>query len=292
MATSTQLTSAGLRRVANAACTGSALDLGATVIGWRPQSEREVLFLSRDAHVATGDEIHGGVPLCAPWFGHGRDDAEVPHPHGLVRWVPWRLVEQRESEGSTSLVWELSGSEIAHLPGAANYPSDIQFRYEVRFAEVLTCTLRTGSPSTSFVLDQVFHSYFSVSRIEDVVISGLGGRYRDYTEDAAWHDSSGELRITGHTDRIYDGADVIRIRDAERELMVRSDGASSTVVWNPGPEGAQSLIGWAAEEWETMVCVEVGNVQHNAVTVPAGGTHTLSMTIELHRCSESTREGL
>ncbi len=280
MATSTQLTSAELRPVANTACTGSALDLGATVIGWKPGGGSDVLFLSRDALVGEGDEIHGGIPICAPWFGHGRDDVEVPRPHGLVRWVPWRLVEERASDASTTLVWELTGAQTAHLPGASGYPSDIWFRYVAQFAETLTCTLTVGSPSTPFVLDQIFHSYFSVSGVDDVTISGLEGyRYRDYTDGATWHDSEGELRITGHTDRIYDGTGVLSIRDATRVLTMRSTGASSTVVWNPGPEGAQSLTGWAADEWNTMVCVEVGNVQHHAVTVPAGGSHTLTMEV-------------
>lgn len=280
MATSTQLTSAGLRTIANTACTGSALDLGATVTGWKPRGGPDVLFLSRDALVGEGDEIHGGIPICAPWFGHGRDDVVVAHPHGLVRWVPWRLVEERESEASTTLVWELTGAETAHLPGSLDYPPDIRFRYEALFAETLTCTLTVGSPSTSFVLDEAFHCYFSVSGIHDVTISGLEGhRYRDYTDGATWHDSDGELRITGHTDRIYDGAPTVAIRDANRVLTLRTTGASSTVVWNPGPEGAQTLTGWAADEWKAMVCVEFGNVQHRAVTVPAGGAHILSMEV-------------
>ncbi len=280
MATPSELSSAGLRPVANKACTGSALDLGATVTGWKPRGGPEVLFLSRDALVCEGDEIHGGVPICAPWFGRGRDDVEVPHPHGLVRWVPWRLAEERTSEAATTLVWELAGPEVAHLPGAENYPSDIWFRHEATFAETLTIALTIGSPSTSFVLDEALHTYFSVSGIHDVTIFGLGNtRYRDYTDSATWHHSDEELHIPGHTDRIYDGAGTVTIRDATRTLTLRASAASNTVVWNPGPAGAQTLTGWASDEWETMVCVETGNVQHNAVTVPAGGSHTLTLEI-------------
>lgn len=279
MASTTQLTSAGLRHISTTACTGSALDLGATVTGWKPRGGAEVLFLSGDALVGEGDEIHGGIPICAPWFGHGRDDVDVPRPHGLARWVPWRLVEQRSSEEATTLVWELAGPEVAHLPGARDYPSDISFTYEARFASTLTCTLTIGSPSTTFVLDEALHCYFSVSGIQDVIISGLEGHpYRDYPGGTSRQASDEELRISGFTDRIYDGGGTVSIRDANRTLSLRSNGAS-TVVWNPGPEGAHSLTGWAADEWETMVCVEVGNVQRNAVRVPAGGSHTLSLEI-------------
>ena len=280
MATPEQLRHAGLHSVANEACTGSALDLGATVTGWKPRGGTEVLFLSRDALVGEGDEIHGGVPICAPWFGHGRDDVDVPRPHGLVRWTPWRLAEERTSDEATTLVWELTGEETTHLPGAHHYPSDIWFRYVARFAETLTLTLTIGSPSTTFVLDEALHTYFSVSGVHDAAIRGLeGARYRDYTAGATWRDSESALRITGHTDRIYDGAGPLVIRDATRSLTLRTSGASNTVVWNPGPEGADTLTGWAEDEWTSMICVEVGNVQHNAVTVPAGGSHTLTLEI-------------
>ena len=280
MATPEQLTTAGSRQIANKACTGSALDLGATVTNWKPRGGSEVLFMSRDALVSEGDEIHGGVPICAPWFGHGRDDVDVPRPHGLVRWVPWRLAEERIAERATTLVWELDGPEVVHLPGAHDYPSDIWFRYAATFAETLTLTLTIGSPTTTFVLDEALHAYFSVSGINDVTINGLQDtRYRDYTAGAAWRDSVEALSIAGHTDRIYEGSGTLAIRDATRTLTLRTAGASNTIVWNPGPEGAQTLTGWAPDEWETMVCVEVGNVQHNAVTVPVGSSHSLTVEI-------------
>lgn len=284
MATPEELTSAGLSLVDNDACTGSAVDLGATVTGWKPRGDAEVLFLSRDALVGEGDEIHGGVPICAPWFGHGRDDVDVPRPHGLARWVPWRLAQEDIEEHATTLVWELSGEETAHLPGAHNYPSDIWFRHTARYAETLTLTLTIGSPSTPFVLDQALHTYFAVSGIGDVEILGLESfRYRDYTAGAVWRDAEPELRISGHTDRIYDGIGTLIIRDASRSLTLRTTGAANIVVWNPGPAGAESLTGWAADEWEKMVCVEVGTVQHNAITVPAGGSHTLTLEISSER---------
>lgn len=281
MATPEELVTAGLRTIMNSACRGAALDLGATVTSWQPRGQEDVLFLSRDALVGTGDQIHGGIPICAPWFGLGRDDVDVPHPHGLARWVPWRLIEEVTDDESTTLVWELGASEVSHLPGSENYPSDMWFRHEARFGDTLTLSLTIGSPTTSFVLDEAFHTYFAVSDIHDVVIDGLGGtRYRDCTDGGTWHESSASLRVLGHTDRIYELVGEVTITDADRMITLRTQGGANSVVWNPGPDGARSLTGWAADEWTAMVCVEVGNVQHNAVTVPAGGSHTLALEIE------------
>ena len=281
MANHDELVSAGLRTITNPACEATALDLGATVIGWRPNEQRDVLFMSREARVGAGDEVHGGIPLCAPWFGQGRDDVDVPRAHGLVRWVPWRLVQETATQEATIMVWELGGADVADLPGAQTYPADIWFRYEVSFGTTLELALTIGSPSASFVLDEAFHTYFAVSDVSDIVINGLPvSRFRDYTDGATWHPATEELRISGHTDRIYDGTGEITITDVDRRITLRPQGARNTVVWNPGPDGARTLQGWAADEWTAMVCVEVGNVQHNAVTVPAGGSHTMSLQIE------------
>ena len=57
MATRAELTAAGLRSITNATCAGSALDLGATVTGWTPNGQPDVLFLSREALVAEGDDF-------------------------------------------------------------------------------------------------------------------------------------------------------------------------------------------------------------------------------------------
>lgn len=281
MATPSELASAGHRTITNACCDGAALDLGATVTQWKPRGQPETLFLSRRAKVSPGDEIHGGIPLCAPWFGQGREDARVPHPHGLVRWMPWRLVEERQEKDATTLVWELTAAETAAIPGHDKYPDDVLYRHEVRFADTLTLSLTVASPTTAFVLDEAFHTYFSISDIEDVVINGLEDtRVRDYTDGATWRRSRGPLEVRGHRDQIHDnkGFGDVTITDAHRVLTLRTN-AANTIVWNPGPDGANSLTGWAADEWTSMVCVEVGNVQHNAVTVPAGGSHTLVMEI-------------
>lgn len=288
MATPEELALAGLRTIGNHACDGAALDLGATVTRWCPRGQRDVLFQSREARVGAGDEIHGGIPLCAPWFGKGRDEVEVPRPHGLVRWVPWQLVSQTATADATTLVWELGADEVSHLPGATDYPHDIWFRHQVTFGDTLELALTIGSPSTEFVLDQAFHTYFAVSDVRDIVIDGLAStRYRDYADGGTWKDSADRLEVRGHTDRIYEGADDVTITDGERVITLRTQGAANTVVWNPGPEGAQSLRGWAGDEWTHMVCVEVGNVQHNAVTVPAGGSHTLSMQLTAQPSSGS-----
>lgn len=276
MADENELDAAGLRTVHHEEASGAALDQGATVISWIPRGQQEVLFLSREALVGIGEETHGGIPVCAPWFGTGRESVTVPHSHGLVRWVPWRLVEQ----GEQHLVWELEQREVAHLPGAAAYPSDLRYRVSARFGSSLEVALTVSSPTSEFILDEALHTYLRVSDVTRARIEGLEGvGFRDHAQDASPDVEHEPLRLGDHLDRIYDSAGPVTLVDGTRRVRVTQQGGANIVVWQPGPD--PRLEGFAPDEWRSMVCIEVGSVHEQAVVVPAGGSHTLRLQLTL-----------
>lgn len=277
MATPHDYAAAGLRRFDDARCEASAMDLGATVLSWRPVGRPEVLFRSREAAVGPGLETHGGIPICAPWFSWGRDGVPVAAQHGLVRWVPWRLVAQDDVEAGIRVVWELDQSDVAHLPGAGDYPGDLRYRQEVTFGETLVLSFTVASPTTGFVLDEAFHAYFLVDAPRTRILGLEGVPYRDHTLDPpARAVDEAALVPDRHVDRVYHSRGAVTIAAPTHVVEVRTSGAGSVVVWNPGPNVPDDF---AADEWPGMVCVEVGNVQDRAVTVPAGGSHTMTMTL-------------
>lgn len=67
------------------------------------------------------------------------------------------------------------------------------------------------------------------------------------------------------------------LSDGSRTRRLSSQGATRTVVWNPGPVNDQVAEG----EWREFVCVEYGNVRDGAVTIPSGGEHRLAFTLEV-----------
>ena len=274
MATEDALRDAGLRSITTEHATGSALDYGATVLSWAPRGHEEVLFLSREALVGVGDEIHGGVPVCAPWFGTGRPQVTPPHAHGLVRWVPWQL----HAQGPDHLAWEITQSDVAHLPGAEDYPSDLAYRLEAGFRDWLEIALTVSSPTSPVVLDEALHTYLRVDDVTKARIDGLeGAGFRDFATDGQPDVEHAPLLLGRHLDRVYQHAGPVTLVDGGRRVRVSQEGGANVVVWNPGPD--QSLLGFAADEWRSMMCIEVGNVSDQAVTVPAGGSHTLRLRI-------------
>ena len=279
MASPDDFTLAGLRTINGEHCQALAMDLGATVLSWRPTGQDDVLFLSRDAAVGPGLETHGGIPICAPWFSGGREGVTVPRIHGLARWVPWRLVEEVDTPAGTRLAWELEAPEFADAPGADAYPPDLRFRHEVTFGAELTLRFTITSPTLDCVVDEAFHSYFRVPARQTRILGLDQIPFRDFAVDADhWAPSDEALVPDRHVDRVYRGAAEVMLDSPTRRVVIRPAGAGSVIVWNPGPDVPDDF---APDEWVDMVCVEVGNVLGDAVTIPAGGSHTLAMTVSV-----------
>lgn len=240
------------------------MDRGATITSWHPAAGHEALFVNRDANPDA--EFHGGIPLCAPWFAWGRGNQPQPTKHGLVRWVDWQFEGARQSPEATRAVWTLRGTELAGVAGAEGYPSDMEYRYEASFGATLEVALTITSPTTQCVVDDALHSYFLVNAVSKVRVEGV-------TEQP--------IVVPEQHDEIYPGAATgpIRIVMPDRTLTITPLGARDVVVWNPGAEYAATLADFAGDQWERMLCVEVGNVRDNAVTIPAGGSHTLGMRV-------------
>ena len=78
----------------------------------------------------------------------------------------------------------------------------------------------------------------------------------------------------------HEGDVVIEDPDWSRRVLVTKEGSASTVVWNPGAAkgAAQADVG---KYWAGFVCVEAGNIGDRTVTIPPGGTHTLSQALKL-----------
>ena len=57
---------------------------GAHITNFKPYNTSEILWLSPTSYFEEGKPIRGGIPVCFPWFGPHKTDAEKPQ-HGFVR---------------------------------------------------------------------------------------------------------------------------------------------------------------------------------------------------------------
>ncbi|HJE50769.1 MAG TPA: hypothetical protein K8V15_02105 [Tessaracoccus flavescens] len=252
---------------------GAISELGGCVLSWAPEDHGELLFVSRDAELTEGDMWHGGIPVCAPWFGQGTGEWAVPHGHGLVSRVPWRTESLTLGDDAARVTLAVDGAATAHLPGADRYPADLTYRLDVEMGEALNITLTIESPSHAVVVDHALHPYLKV-RAREATVSGLDGvTFVDYAADARANSEHEPVEVGRYLDRVYAAAPPTTLADDVISLSLAGSGTSSTVVWNPGPDGA------VGDEWGQFACVEYGNVQDHAVRIPAGRRHSMTLRI-------------
>lgn len=253
-------------------------ELGGCVLSWRSAGGEDVLFVSRDAELTPGTMWHGGIPVCAPWFGAGRGGWEVPHVHGLVARVPWHTRSVEQDDDGARLVMTLTSADVAEVPGATRYPDDLAYTLEVDVAaSALSVALSIASPTTDVVVDLALHPYLAVDARRATVTGLEGVTFLNPLEGWASASEDEAFAFDGLVDRVYAAAPPLFLSDGARTRRLTNDGATSTVIWNPGTADAEV----PADEAEEFVCVEFGNVRGGAVEIPAGGEHRLSLTIEV-----------
>ena len=248
--------------------------LGATLIDWTPADGEAVIWLSSEAVFREGKGIRGGIPICWPWFGAHTERADFPQ-HGFARSCMWDLAAVEESDdGSTCARFSLSMAPDELWPHASS------LEFCVTLGETLRCELITRNlDQQPFLITQALHTYFNITDISNVSVSGLDGRrYLDKPDGFAEKHQEGAITFASEVDRVYlDTDDVCRIEDAGmgRNIIIDKVGSRSTVVWNPWVENAMKMADMPDDGYRTMVCVETTNAASDGVTLQPGESHSM-----------------
>ena len=263
--------------------TGELYLQGAQVTVWQPPDERPVLFTSPNNAFAPGRAIRGGIPVIFPWFGPNRHTPAAPQ-HGFARTATWHPdgVETAGS-GSLALTLSLGDGDV----GSPFWPERFRAIYTVTFAQTLSLRFAVQNRAKHpIVFEEALHSYFAISDIAEIAISGLAGAsYIDKTDAARRKLQTADLvTITAETDRVYLDTPrqcVIEDRGWRRRIVIEKDGAASSVVWNPWVEKAAEMADLGDPAWRGMVCVESGNIADNEVQLAAVAEHQMSAVISV-----------
>jgi glucose-6-phosphate 1-epimerase len=256
---------------------------GAQLTAWQPRGERPVLFTSPNSAFAPGRAIRGGIPIIFPWFG-ARRHAQAAPQHGFARTAPWHL-DGVETSGRESLTLTLSLGDGD--VGSPFWPEPFRATYTVVFAQTLSLRLAVQNRATHPIsFEEALHTYFAVSDISGIAISGLAGTtYIDKTDAARRKPQTATLvTITAETDTVYldtPGQCAIEDRGWHRRVVIKKEDAASSVVWNPWTEKAAAMVDLGDPAWRGMVCVETGNIAENEVRLAADDEHQMSTAISV-----------
>ena len=212
-----------------------------------------------------------------PWFGPREGLAQ----HGFARNKSWDLKEFVPApDGSVSVRFRLP-----HCPEAAAFPP-FSADYVVTVNQSLTLQLivTNEAKDAEFTFENCLHTYFEVADVTAISIHGLKGvayldKVASFMEKT---ETSDALRIASEVDRIYlNTTDTVEILDPRigRRIRVEKQCSASTVVWNPWIAKARQMSDFGDEEYEHMICVESGNVASNSISLPPGGSSTLTVKL-------------
>jgi glucose-6-phosphate 1-epimerase len=284
-------------RVTSAAAEATVYLQGAHLAEWRPVGQEPMLFLSARSDYVPGKAIRGGVPVIFPWFGPSKPgpghDAKPGPQHGFARTSGWELAFAAVAGDEVHLTFTLGPSEVTralgfdHFRVAYRMTIGKRLRLEMMVANDLDAAEGKGSP---LVFEEALHTYFAVSDIEQVTLTGLGGTaYLDKQDGARRKvQPEGAMRLTEETDRVYletTATCVVEDVPAARRIVVEKSGSHSTVVWNPWAEGTAKMADMEPDGWRKMLCVESANVGESAVSLKPGGTHTMRVGISVEALS-------
>ena len=256
---------------------------GAHVASWVPAGHDPVIWMSKASRFTPTEPIRGGVPICFPWFGPGREPGMSP-AHGFARLADWRLVGASDDDSVVTLTFRLGSEDVKGSAGAERWNHPFEATYTVVVGGELTLSLAVHNPGDEeYSYEEALHTYLHVQDVTAVTVEGLdGAQYLDKAPDGGpdLRTQSGPVTFTGETDRVYHSSGTAVIVDPARArtITVSKESSADTVVWNPWTAKAAAMPDYDDAEWPTMVCVETANALDNAVVLAPGASHTMSVT--------------
>jgi glucose-6-phosphate 1-epimerase len=279
-----------IARISNAHAQTSIALQGAHIMTFQPVGEEPLLWLSPAAKLVPGKSIRGGIPICWPWFGTHVTEDNLPS-HGFARTVPWEVAAtEKPEDGSTRISFDLPQSSIP----TAQWPYLCHARLTATIGKTLVVELSTENlGSEEFDLTEALHTYFVISDVDSMQITGLQGC--NYLERVGVSQFKKEnepaVRITSEVDRIYlDTRGECQIEDSglKRRIRIIKSDSHSTVVWNPWVEKSAKMGDFGSDTgYRGMVCVESGNVDFNLVRLAPKEKHTLRVEYSIEELTAS-----
>jgi len=240
---------------------------GGVVTSYKDMEGTEFIAVRPDAKMDGSKPISGGLSHCWPQFGPG----EIQQ-HGFARNVNWTVKSMSES----TLELEMAPSDYSKEMWDKEFLCT--FSVNLENDKLVTKMLVDNKGEDSFDFQAALHSYFSVSSLDNLEISGsfegkdflnkmVGDEGEIQTEDRT------AITISEEYDRVYTGVNDPVLKDVgtgKSLSVLNTAGYEDTVLWNPyGNEGMG---------YNNFVCVE--SVKFNPVTLDGGQSWVGDMTLK------------
>jgi len=204
---------------------------GAHLLYWQPkESSKPIIWLSENTLFKKGTAIRGGIPICWPWFGKVAEPA-----HGFARITEWQLVSCSENEDGVDILLSLKDDEQTRQ----HWPHTFELTLKLHLGQ--NCQLELASQG-DFKATAALHSYFGISDISAITVSGLGDSYEERLTTINEPKVAGEMTFDQTVDRVYTHPQSISlIKDKDQTIKITHINHSDVVTWTPW-DSAKNII--------------------------------------------------
>ena len=227
---------------------------GAKLLSYVPAGSTEVIAPPQTSNFKPQTWVHGGVPVCWPWFYDKGPDG-LANLHGTARNADFTVISKSPDAVTLEYI----------------KPSTV-LRFVCELGERLKLRLvSTNNGSTPVEITEGLHAYFLIRDPAEAQIDGLKGvpyttkRYSKTPEPSV---CSGPMSLKGAND-IYDitaGTFIVSDRSAGRDIVLTASGMEQLTIWN----GETCPAG--------MVCVEP-IIYRKPIVLGPGQTHEMVLTV-------------
>jgi glucose-6-phosphate 1-epimerase len=253
---------------------------GAHATRFKTHKTIDILWMSPDSFFEVGKPIRGGIPVCFPWFGPHKSDPSMPM-HGFARLMFWDVAKTASLPGGETLVQLVlhSSDETKKF-----WPHDFYAEMIFIIGKTLSVTLKvTNTSNEPFEYTCALHSYYNISSIDEIRISGLQNTsYFNQLDGENYTQEAGLLEIKTAETRHYQDTDadcVIYDLAFGRGIHVSKSGSKVTTVWNPGEETCAKIDDLPDDGFHSFVCVEAVNAFNHVIHTAPGESHETSAII-------------
>lgn len=253
---------------------------GAHLTHFQPKGEAPLIFDATKSRITPPKTVHAGIPICWPWFGAHPVDSTKPQ-HGFARDMQWQLKNTRNLD-SKAIVVVLTLHENPQTKRL--FPYDFALELTFTIGQTLNVALKsTNTGKEPFTITQALHTYFSISDIETIAISGVEGTpFVDYTDNRKEKCEERTLTIHQEVNRVYvptDAACTITDTALKRKIVIEKSGSRSTTIWNPWQESG--LHDLPDDKYREFVCIETTNALQDAILLQTDESHILVQNISV-----------
>lgn len=264
---------------------------GGHLVSFIPTGQPDWLYQSENEGAQTRfGKRHFGIPVCWPWFGAHKTQEDFPS-HGVARYFRWQLVEAgRFKNGDVKIVIRLASEE--HPLIEELWPYNFELRQVFRFGDGFSVNFSAANLSDKDMpVSEALHTYFHVGDNTMVRVAGLDGKtFIDKFNAGTQSVQAGEVSPCDTLDRVYiDSPESVELIDPafQRKFLIQSEGAFSTVLWNPGEALAKLRTDMNDVDYRHFVCVESANALTNEYVIPAGDMHQLRLTVQVESLTDA-----